>query len=101
MKIDIIESESTERINFVGVNFKENVSLSQRYTDYLKQVSRVDIVLGIHDPGGTPCCHLGLEATTAHLLNLHMVIWKRVHVHYACERLVKFERSFVMIRRFS
>jgi len=42
MKIDIIESESTERINFVGVNFKENVSLSQRYTDYLKQSTETD-----------------------------------------------------------
>ena len=44
MKVDILESETTERINFVGVNFKENVSLSQRYSDYLKQVLRVDIL---------------------------------------------------------
>ena len=32
------DQEKTEEINFVGVNFKENISLSKRYEDYLMKV---------------------------------------------------------------
>ena len=36
------DKEKTQEINFVGVNFKENISLSKRYEDYLIQ-ARINI----------------------------------------------------------
>ncbi|XP_023323698.1 uncharacterized protein LOC111697802 [Eurytemora carolleeae] len=44
------DKEKTQEINFVGVNFKENISLSKRYEDYLIQneSTNPDILLSLY-----------------------------------------------------
>ena len=42
------DKEKTQEINFVGVNFKENISLSKRYEDYLIQ-ARINGIFLVYD----------------------------------------------------
>ena len=39
-KLNFLEEALTTELNFVGVNFKKNSSLANRYQDYLTQVGR-------------------------------------------------------------